>query len=162
MNFSYHTGHVISDHAHKTHPSDCFKCCERCSGWQAEQFCQPTSLGSDKDKMEERSSGSICYNYHAPVTNNYYTLPTTATPTCSSSSSSDSDSDSDSNDERENPLVNSPSQCPNVETDSDMGSHVLLMKSSDKKLCGLHRRSRDLNHKNGSLSARVVAQPELS
>ena len=103
MNFSYHTGHVISDHAHKTHPSDCFKCCERCSGWQAEQFCQPTSLGNDKDKMEERSSGSICYNYHAPVTNNYYTLPTTATPTCSSNSSSSSDSDS--NDERETPLL---------------------------------------------------------
>ena len=143
MNFSYHTGHVLSDHTHKTHPSDCFKCCEHCSGWQAEQFCQPTSLGSDKDKIEERSTGSICYNYHAPVTNNYYTLPTTATPTCSSSSHPNS------NDEKENPL-NSPSQCPNVEADRDIGSHVLLMKSSDKKSCGLHKRSRDLNHKNGS------------
>ena len=107
-----------------------------------EQFCQSTSQRNNQDKMEERSTGSICYNYHAPVTNNYYTLPTTATPTCSSSS--------DSNDEWDNPLVNSPSQCPNVESDSGIGSHVLLMKSADKKSCDLHKRSRDLNHKNGS------------
>ena len=88
--------------------------------------------------MEERNSGSICYNYNGPVTNNYYTLPlapSTATPTCSSSSS----------DERDSPLINSALQCSNVESDSSMGSHVLM--KADSKSHDLHERSHDLKHK---------------
>ena len=117
-----HTGHVVADHTHKTRPSDCFKCCEHCSGWQVEVPSQPTSSKKSKDKMEERESSSICYNYNAPVTNNYYTLPSappTATPTCNSNSSC----------ERDAPLNAPSSQC----SKSDDESHNLKRKSHDLK-----------------------------
>ena len=117
--------------------------------------------------MEERNSGTICYNYNAPVTNNYYTLPLApptatstfgqATPTCSSSSS----------DERDNPLVNSHLQCSNVESDGSMGSHVLT--KSDDRSHDLHKRLHDLKcekeptqNPSRSKNERGKAKPALS
>ena len=123
---------MVVDHTHKTHPSDCFKCCEHCSGWRVEVSCHQ---GDKKGNMEktDKKNGSICYNYNSPVTNNYYTLPmapptatpTTGltTPTCSS---------------RDSPLFTSSLQCSNVASDSNVGSRVLL-ESDD--------RSHDLKHK---------------
>ena len=123
-----HTGHVVADHTHKICPSDCFKCCEHCSGWQVEVPSQSISPRNSKDRMEERNSGNICYNYNAPVTNNYYTLPSspsTATPTSGQATPT---SNSNSSDERDVPLS------------------FLCSKSGDKSH-DLKRKSHDLKHK---------------